>query len=413
MAAIRCPLRLNSTAGRLMFSFNLKGSCHIASSTSGDDMPPIISMKHSIIQLWHLPSLLILPLACHGNVIGTWKQARETGLGPQPPQIPWGKNPAPTAAPGGEVGLHKRQNLLTNCAYVSGVLSDPIRCQYGLICSTAAGHVGCCASTDTACHIATACLDFTAFQQGLCSGKGVSTDCCSNSASQFCNILTYFDLPYQSIIGCGAVQYRAPLFANPTSSGASSRASTSTVTGDDDTEPPTPYPNPYPASTSSDPPIGAIVGGVVGGVIGFALLAALITWLTLRKRDKTKRSDPSQLRGLPTLEQPRQASRLDPRNSILKPVGTTALFATPHSPTSPGFASPLPFSAYSPYGGPPATSGPSADQVSAVSGPGVPQPGDYFQQAGGVPPAAEMSTEPVERVVHELPDRSPDRSPGH
>ncbi|KAK3348634.1 hypothetical protein B0T25DRAFT_569313 [Lasiosphaeria hispida] len=278
-------------------------------------------------------------------------------------------------------------------------VADPIQCQYGLICSTAAGHVGCCASTDTACNIATACLDFTAFQQGLCSGKGVSTDCCSNTASQFCNILTYIDLPYQSIIGCGPVQYRAPLYANPTSSGTTSRASTGTATGDGDTEPPTP-----------DPPVGAIVGGVVGGIAALALLAALITWLALRKRGKNKRSGPlNNPQGPPTLEHPHQGgSPLDPRNSILKPAGTTALFATPHSPTSPGFASPPPpFSAYSPYGGPSTASGgpsPGERAVSVMSAPPQQQSGDRFQ-----PPPAEMSAEPLERVVHELSEQGPGR----
>jgi hypothetical protein len=58
-----------------------------------------------------------------------------------------------------------------------------------------------------------------------------------------------------------------------------------------------------PSSTSTAPsekaatPVGAIAGGVVGGVVGITLFALLV-WLVMRRRGKSKAADPYVLQGM-------------------------------------------------------------------------------------------------------------------
>ncbi|KAK0672192.1 hypothetical protein QBC41DRAFT_382762 [Cercophora samala] len=146
-------------------------------------------------------------------------------------------------------------------------VNNPVTCNGGLICSTVQGHVGCC-PTSAGCDIATACIDNAAFSRGLCNNLGSLTTCCSDTASAFCNTLTYHDRPFQTMIGCAGRPQQVIIHASPSSAL------------------PTPVYRPMGLSGTTK---GVIVGAVVGGMILFIIATVLTIFLCRRHRKKQRR----------------------------------------------------------------------------------------------------------------------------
>ncbi|KAK4196260.1 hypothetical protein QBC40DRAFT_351918 [Triangularia verruculosa] len=198
-----------------------------------------------------------------------WHAAQPTHFHAEAPDWDHGseESPVPTAPPD---SLHRlrdlsqRQNARSTCAYIQGDLNKPVTCNGGLVCSTVHGHVGCCPTT-AGCDIATACLDNTAFSRGLCNNLGPFTTCCSNTASAFCNSLTYHDRPYMTMIGCAGSPQQVMIHAVPATSGT---AATTSVR--------------RPTRTTTS--IGVIIGAAIGAVVFFVLAAALVIFLCKRRK---------------------------------------------------------------------------------------------------------------------------------
>jgi hypothetical protein len=79
------------------------------------------------------------------------------------------------------------------------------------------------------------------------------------------------------------------IVASATSSSLSISSSTTTTS--------TPSSTAAAPSSSSATPVGVIAGGVVGGVLGIAVFALLV-WLVMRRRGKSKAADPYVLQGM-------------------------------------------------------------------------------------------------------------------
>ncbi|KAK4159517.1 hypothetical protein QBC43DRAFT_304556 [Cladorrhinum sp. PSN259] len=270
--------------------------------------------------------------------------------------MPVENNIIPTPPPdatlvGIDLVLHKRQGNLV-CGYIQGNANSPFQCQNNLICSTNQNYVGCCPA-GASCLISTDCLDNSAFSRGACSNIGSLTACCSDVQQAFCNVFTYVDLPYQSIVGCASIQGAAVLYANPITTGPSSTGP-STIS-------PIQTSDPSPSSV----PAGAIIGGVIGGVALLAVIGGLVTWWMMRKREKKRNFALAATamfpattggRGQSPIRSPGPISETahspfgyDPRHSMLKPTPWDH-GAHGAQPVTPGIPSPPQYSRYSPYG---------------------------------------------------------------
>ncbi|KAI1333667.1 hypothetical protein F5Y15DRAFT_404405 [Xylariaceae sp. FL0016] len=110
---------------------------------------------------------------------------QETGRATQVDAVGW--SPVPTPAPGvvtGEVvlDLFKRQTTSNNwtnsetCGWFSGVSSSAVMCGNDFTCATNSDHIVACAS-GTVSQFFSACLDYSAFQDGKCNGVDSATGC--------------------------------------------------------------------------------------------------------------------------------------------------------------------------------------------------------------------------------------------
>ncbi|KAK3385596.1 hypothetical protein B0H63DRAFT_473240 [Podospora didyma] len=139
------------------------------------------------------------------------------GPGVQPNTVASGNSPGITQAPalfGTSLELQRR-DARGECGYFFGSISSALACpDPNLTCSTANNHVNCCPS-NAPCAFPTACLDYRTSQEGKCSGIGDATFCCG-SASPYCNIVNFADLPTLSIVGCVADSVTVPLYASVT-----------------------------------------------------------------------------------------------------------------------------------------------------------------------------------------------------
>ncbi|KAK4112407.1 hypothetical protein N656DRAFT_779270 [Canariomyces notabilis] len=363
-------------------------------------------------------SVLLGSLGAYAGASSSFPQPRETRFVAQAPQasLRQAQEPLPTAAPhlaDPIHGLAGRQARVTNCGYVDGNISNPMSCADGYICSTSERNVGCCPS-GSACDVVTACLDFEAYLRGLCDRAGRLTYCCSDIKTKFCTVLTYIDLPYQSIVGCATSPLAAPLYADPivTSSTTSTSSTTTSTT--------TTHPPPPPEAPGSGASIGVIVGAVVGGITALALLAGLLSFWLMRRREKKNKIKPNPGTGavvigtgsstrhtplstppLPVAQQHDSyysAGAFSPRGSIAKPepYSTSSMYGPGPSsgevPPTPGTAAAVPpYNRYSPYG----------ERSPTTSSPGGPSSAGLSSHAAS--PPVEMSADQVPgRVVHEI-----------
>ncbi|KAK4223478.1 hypothetical protein QBC38DRAFT_487607 [Podospora fimiseda] len=287
-----------------------------------------------------------------GKAFSQWQPAKQTLFQGRVPLVQIGEQPVPTTPPDPSraalgFDLYKRQGNQV-CGYIQGNANNPFKCPVStLVCSTNQNYVGCCPA-GASCLIYTACLDNSVFSRGACSSIGSQTTCCSNIDTAFCNVFTYVDLPYQSVVGCGSVQGDAVLYANPVTTCSTSAVPSSTTT--------TPV-----QSSSSDPNFGAIIGGVIGGVAILAIAGGLIAWYVIRKREKRRNFAFAATAVFPSTHADHGASPMgspglmsetahspfgsDHRHSMLKTQSWHGF-----QPVSPGLAPPPQYNAYSPYG---------------------------------------------------------------
>ncbi|KAK1765255.1 hypothetical protein QBC33DRAFT_544999 [Phialemonium atrogriseum] len=246
-----------------------------------------------VVAIWN-KSLLAAFLVASLGVYGLLLPAEQTFPGRLPRLDP---SPAPTLAAVAIPELFGRDNSET-CAYLWGSTEYGISCDAGYTCSTnPTGSVfHCCTTGSGSCFMPSACLDYTAYQSGLCSGMGASTACCSDSNTPYCTGVILVDKPSVSLVGCFSTKTYLPLYANPTEPTTTSPTITRTsITSPESTTPsptptptttstPTPTPTPTQPTSKNSTPVGAIVGGTIGGVAVIAIIAGLIAWIIIKTR---------------------------------------------------------------------------------------------------------------------------------
>ncbi|KUI56750.1 hypothetical protein VP1G_04068 [Cytospora mali] len=390
-----------------------------------------------------------------------WAPAYET-LGVMPLLA---SNPAPTSRPNLAEAKHNKRSTTDNtCAYIGGDPDYPLYCNPDEACvyNSVYSKIGCCPDTSTTCAIATTCYDST--DRSLYTTANGYTLWCGDSDYPYCKTHLYDDDTFTgyTLLGCAvaagtdSVDYDATLtsyYSNTASVSASglqtslnaASSETSTTRGSSTASTaagssPTTSPLASATSKSSSTPIGAIVGGVVGGVAVIALFALGLVFLLRRKRRNSGANDgpngqqppvdpsggypPQSPPPQPAMQQYQQPSyqqspgainyaaagpAMDNRSSIQKPgynynvahsAHDSSMGYPPESPPPQSVSPGHPLPAYqasnsSTYAMTPQTETAYTYNQSQSTGSGVGQatPGNYH----------EMSTEPADRELRELP----------
>ncbi|KAF3063901.1 hypothetical protein GL218_02562 [Daldinia childiae] len=289
-------------------------------------------------------TLILAAVCCFiSGLVGAEWFPRETGVIARAAAFA-GWSPKPTPAPGAAKTekeevldvLLRRENdnksWINNetCGWISGPPSKPFTCEESSTCATNSDHIVACVS-GTISSFFTTCMDFSAYQRGLCDGRDPGAGCCMNSRYGSCATYLWANDPMRSMYRCSNISTAidmldVPQFVVDASLSASAAQTPTSV----DPLSSGIYPgSEQPSSNTSNISVGAIMGCVIGSVLGLSVIGYML--LCCRAYRKKAKADHNNVQNrLDNAFQP----PLTPRTPRLRGLAMSAFEPEPSTPAN-------------------------------------------------------------------------------